>query len=58
LVRQHRADKLSRDCQRIVIAARHRKLFPARLPSQHQAVTEFATAAPYLLGLVHRPAGG
>jgi len=50
LVRQHRADKLSRDCQRIVIAARHRKLFPARLPSQHQAVTEFATAAPYLLG--------
>jgi hypothetical protein len=35
---QDLADKLSRDCRRIVAGDRYRRLFPTRLSPRHQAV--------------------
>ena len=40
---QDLADKLSRDCRRIVMSDWYQRLFPARLAPRHQAVPEFAT---------------
>ena len=40
---QDLADKLSRDCRRIVTADWYQKLFPTRLSPRHQAVPEFET---------------
>src|SRR5208337_234577 len=42
---QDLADKLSRDCRRIVASQWYRRLFPTRLSPQHQAVPEFETTA-------------
>jgi predicted phage terminase large subunit-like protein len=42
---QELADKLSRDCRRIVASDWYRYLFPTRLSPQRQAVPEFATTA-------------
>jgi hypothetical protein len=42
---QDLADKLSRDCRRIVISDWYRRLFPTRLSAQRQAVPEFETMA-------------
>jgi hypothetical protein len=42
---QDLADKLSRDCRRIVTADWYQKLFPTRLSPRHQAVPEFETTA-------------
>src|SRR5207244_1442001 len=42
---QDLADKLSRDCRRIVASDWYRRLFPTRLSPQHQAVPEFETTA-------------
>jgi predicted phage terminase large subunit-like protein len=41
---QELADKLSRDCRRIVASDWYRRVFPTRL-ARHQAVTEFETTA-------------
>jgi len=40
---QDLADKLSRDCRRIVTSHWYQRLFPARLSPRHQAVPEFET---------------
>src|SRR5713226_5353147 len=40
---QDLADKLSRDCRRIVASNWYRRLFPTRLSPRHQAVPEFET---------------
>jgi len=40
---QDLADKLSRDCRRIVTSDWYQRLFPARLAPRHQAVAEFET---------------
>jgi len=40
---QDLADKLSRDCRRIVTSDWYQRLFPARLAPRHQAVPEFET---------------
>jgi hypothetical protein len=42
---QDLADKLSRDCRRIVASDWHQQLFPTRLSPQRQAVPEFETTA-------------
>src|SRR6516225_9475900 len=42
---QELADKLSRDCRRIVASDWYRQLFPTRLSPQRQAVPEFETTA-------------
>jgi hypothetical protein len=42
---QDLADKLSRDCRRIVSADWYQRLFPTRLSPRHQAVPEFETTA-------------
>ena len=42
---QELADKLSRDCRRIVASDWYRRLFPTRLSAQRQAVPEFETTA-------------
>ena len=42
---QDLADKLSRDCRRIVASDWYRRLFPTRLAPRHQAVPEFETTA-------------
>jgi hypothetical protein len=42
---QDLADKLSRDCRRIVASDWYRHLFPARLSPQRQAAPEFETTA-------------
>ncbi len=42
---QDLADKLSRDCRRIVASDWYRQIFPTRLSPQHQAVPEFETTA-------------
>src|SRR5271165_2256442 len=42
---QDLADKLSRDCRRIVTADWYQRLFPTRLSPRHQAVPEFETTA-------------
>src|SRR5215469_16302790 len=40
---QDLADKLARDCRRIVMSDWYRRLFPTRLAPRHQAVSEFET---------------
>ena len=40
---QDLADKLSRDCRRIIMSGWYQRLFPARLAPRHQAVPEFET---------------
>ncbi len=40
---QELADKLSRDCRRVVASDWYRRLFPTRLSPQRQAVPEFET---------------
>jgi hypothetical protein len=40
---QDLADKLSRDCRRIVTSDWYQRLFPTRLSPRHQAVPEFET---------------
>jgi predicted phage terminase large subunit-like protein len=40
---QDLADKLARDCRRIVTSDWYRRLFPTRLAPRHQAVSEFET---------------
>src|SRR5208282_5031932 len=42
---QDLADKLSRDCRRIVASDWYRHIFPTRLAPRHQAVPEFETTA-------------
>jgi len=42
---QELADKLSRDCRRVVASDWYRKIFPTRLSAQRQAVPEFETTA-------------
>src|SRR6266700_2668533 len=42
---QDLADKLSRDCRRIVAGDWYQRLFPTRLSPRHQAVPEFETTA-------------
>jgi len=42
---QELADKLSRDCRRIVASSWYQRLFPTRLSPQRQAVPEFETTA-------------
>ena len=42
---QDLADKLSRDCRRIVASDWYRRLFPTRLSPQRQAAPEFETTA-------------
>jgi predicted phage terminase large subunit-like protein len=42
---QDLADKLSRDCRRIVASEGYQRLFPTRLSPRHQAVPEFETTA-------------
>jgi len=42
---QELADKLSRDCRRVVTSDWYRKLFPTRLSPQRQAMSEFETTA-------------
>ena len=42
---QELADKLSRDCRRVVTSDWYRRLFPTRLSPQRQAVSEFETTA-------------
>ena len=39
------ADKLSRDCRRILASDWYQRLFPTRLSPRHQAVPEFETTA-------------
>jgi hypothetical protein len=40
---QDLADKLARNCRRIVMSDWYQRLFPARLSPRHQAVPEFET---------------
>jgi len=40
---QDLADKLARDCRRIVMSDWYQRLFPTRLAPRHQAVSEFET---------------
>jgi len=40
---QDLADKLSRDCRRIMMSDWYQRLFPTRLSPQRQAVSEFET---------------
>jgi len=42
---QELADKLSRDCRRVVASDWYRQIFPTRLSAQRQAVPEFETTA-------------
>jgi hypothetical protein len=42
---QELADKLSRDCRRIIASDWFRRIFPTRLSSERQAASEFETAA-------------
>jgi hypothetical protein len=42
---QRLADKLSRDCRRIVASGSYQRLFPTRLSPQRRAVPEFETTA-------------
>src|SRR5207244_6319687 len=42
---QELADKLSRDCRRILASDWYQRLFPTRLAPRHQAVREFETTA-------------
>ena len=42
---QELADKLSRDCRRIVISHWYRRVFPTRLSAARQAMAEFETTA-------------
>src|ERR1700756_2221213 len=42
---QELADKLSRDCRRILASDWHRRIFPTRLSPERQAVPEFETTA-------------
>src|SRR5215469_6060285 len=42
---QDLADKLSRDCRRILASDWYQRLFPTRLAPKHQAVPEFETTA-------------
>ena len=42
---QELADKLSRDCRRIVTSDWYRRIFPTRLSPERQAVAEFETTA-------------
>jgi len=42
---QDPADKLSRDCRRIMTSGWYQRLFPTRLSPQRQAVSEFETTA-------------
>src|SRR5436309_881079 len=42
---QELADKLSRDCRRILASDWYQRLFPTRLAPRHQAVPEFETTA-------------
>ena len=42
---QDLADKLARDCRRIMTSEWYQRLFPTRLSPQRQAVTEFETTA-------------
>src|SRR5207253_1705640 len=42
---QDLADKLSRDCRRILASEWYQRLFPTRLAPRHQAVPEFETTA-------------
>ena len=42
---QDLAEKLSRDCRRIVSSDRYQRLFPTRLSPRHQAMPEFETTA-------------
>jgi len=42
---QELADKLSRDCRRIMMSDWYQRLFPNRLSPRHQAVPEFETTA-------------
>jgi hypothetical protein len=42
---QDLADKLSRDCRRILASNWYQRLFPTRLAPCHQAVPEFETTA-------------
>ena len=42
---QDLADKLSRDCRRILASDWYQRLFPTRLSPRHQAVPEFETTA-------------
>jgi predicted phage terminase large subunit-like protein len=39
------ADKLARDCRRLMVSDRYQRLFPTRLSPQRQAVAEFETTA-------------
>ena len=40
---QDLADKLARDCRRVIASDWYQQLFPTRLAPQHQAVSEFET---------------
>jgi hypothetical protein len=42
---QDLADKLARDCRRIITSDWYQRLFPTRLSPRHQAVAEFETTA-------------
>jgi predicted phage terminase large subunit-like protein len=42
---QDLADKLSRDCRRLLVCDWYQRLFPTRLSPRHQAVPEFETTA-------------
>jgi hypothetical protein len=42
---QELADKLSRDCRRILMSDWYRRIFPTRLSPERQAVPEFETTA-------------
>src|SRR5205823_8628743 len=42
---QDLADKLSRDCRRLLASDWYQRLFPTRLAPRHQAVPEFETTA-------------
>src|SRR6201993_2159685 len=42
---QELADKLSRDCRRVIASDWYRQLFPTRMSPQRQAVPEFETTA-------------
>jgi len=42
---QELADKLSRDCRRVMTSDWYRHIFPTRLAPRHQAVPEFETTA-------------
>ena len=45
LLRADLADKLARDCRRIMLSDWYQRLFPTRLSPQRQAVPEFETTA-------------